>query len=330
MEIISKDILKEIKNGTAVSGTSVSGVILVTAYSIALTKNGKEYVAGTMIADISVPFKARGNSNAFTKLKTEEYSNIPVYIVGTVDNYNGTSSIIVSDISAVADFKPEQFLEQKYNTDAYYEALMKLIRGNVSDNAMKIVDNVFSNSELLEHFKVEFAATSHHDNCKGGLLAHTYKCVSLLNWALTTNPVLLLEPDDLGVLTKENQQARKDLLFLGMLFHDIGKVREMSLGIYQNCSKVTHRYLGIEFIYPFKDMIIDMYSEAWYYDLISILLQHHGEYGDPCKTVVSFIISKVDLFESQMTLLSQTLSNKVTRGSSGCRINIDGTYLSVN
>ena len=34
----------------------------------------------------------------------------------------------------------------------------------------------------MTRFKVEFAAMSHHDNCKGGLLAHTYKVLLLMKF----------------------------------------------------------------------------------------------------------------------------------------------------
>lgn len=114
------------------------------------------------------------------------------------------------------------------------------------------------------------------------------------------------------------------------MFHDLGKIREMNLGVYQNCSKVTHRFLGIEYLAQLKEMIVTSYSEEWYYDLVSILLQHHGEWGDPCKTLVSYIVSKVDLFESQMTLIPQLLNEKLFMGSSGSRINIEGSWLTVD
>lgn len=323
MEVISASFLKEVCNGTKPTGTVVSGVVLVSDYNISLTKNGKEYVSGNLLSGTKVPFKAWNNSTAFSKLKNEEYSNTPVFIRGTTDNYNNQGSIIIDDVTAVTDFTADQFLEQRYNVDAYFDATLKLLEANVSENAMKIVNSVLTD-DIKKAFKTEFAALSHHDNCKGGLLAHTYKCLSLLNWTLTTYKPLMSTPSESGLVFS---QDRKDLLFLGTLFHDIGKIREMNFGVYQNCAKVTHRYLGIEFLSPLKDFIVNNYSEEWYYDLVSILLQHHGEYGDPCKTLVSYIVSRVDLFESQMTLVQQLLNEKLVESTSGSRISIDGSWL---
>lgn len=325
MDVISASFLKEVCKGTVASGTTVSGVVLISNYSVALTKNNKEYFAGTVLSGVKAPFKAWNSSTAFTKLKAEEYSNTPTYIRGTVDNYNGQGSIILDDVTAVSNFTADQFLEQRYNADAYFDATIKLVEGNVSENAMKIVNSVFTD-EVKSAFKTEFAATSHHDNCKSGLLAHTYKCLSLLNWTISTYKPLASVPSEEGLTFS---QDRKDLLFLGTLFHDLGKIREMNLGIYQNCAKVTHRFLGIEYLSPLKDFIVGAYGEDWYYDLVSILLQHHGEFGDPCKTLVSYIVSKVDLLESQLTLVQQLMSEKLVESSAGSKINIDGIWLTV-
>lgn len=321
MEVISSSFLKEVSNGSVVSGTIVNGVILVSDYRVALTKNNKEYISGSLKSGSTVSFKAWGNSTAFTKMKTEEYSNIPVFIRGTVDVYNDVGSIILDDISAVEGYTADQFLEQKYNAEAYYNALYKLLEANLSPKALELYNKILT-GEVLENFKYEFAASSHHDNCKSGLLAHTYKCLSLMNWLVTTYKGVSSLPSDTGLVFS---QDRKDLLFLGTVLHDIGKTREMNYGVYQRCAKVTHRFLGIEFFSEYKNDIISAYDEDWYYDLVSIILQHHGEFGDPCRTIVSYVVSKVDLLESQMTFIQQLMPDC----GSVDKINIDGTWLTL-
>lgn len=325
MEVISSEFLKQLLSGSVVAGTTVSGIILVNDYNVLLTKNKKEYISGTLLSGTRIDFKAWGSSNAFSKLKLEEYISTPAYITGTLDNYNGNISITVDDIQAVSGYSKDLFLETRYNVDAYYTALLKLMNNNVSDNAIKIVNSVFTD-DIISSFKTEFAATSHHDNCKGGLLAHTYKCLSLLTWTLNMYKPLYSIPSDEGLTLS---QDRKDLLYLGVLFHDIGKLKEMNLGVYQNCAKVSHRYLGVEYLLPCKDLIIEVYGDEWWYDLVSILLQHHDEFGDPCTTLVSYIVSRVDLYESRMTLLQQLMSEKLVSGSSGSKIYYDGRYLTV-
>lgn len=328
MEVITMSYLKEILNGKVEAGTRISGVALVSNYNIALTKTRKEYITGFLMSGIKVPFKAWGNSQAFNKLKIEEYSNTPVLLSGTVDNFNDCVSIVLDDLQAVEGYDLSHFMETKYNADAYYTALRKSLDANLSERGKAVVDIVLT-GEIEKEFKVQFAASSVHDNCKSGLLAHTYKCLSLLNW--TTNMYKTLMKVPVGEdQVLELSEDRKDLLYLGVLFHDIGKIREMNYGVYQNCSKVTHRFLGVEILDPAKPFILENYGEAWYYDLVSILLQHHGEWGDPCKTLVSTIVHQVDLFESRMTILEQALTDGLINTHNCSKIKYDGTQLSVD
>lgn len=327
MEIISTERINDIVAGKEPSRKPISGVLFLTDYTLSLTKTGKEYITGNLINKTKVHFKAWSNSEAFRKLKVEDYVGMPVAIVGTVDNYNGTGDIILESVTAIEGYSEEQFIEQKYNIEAYFDGLMTIIKKSVSQKGMQIVNKIFEDKDVLNAFKTEYAASSHHDNCRGGLLAHTYKCVSLMHWVLAYYPKVAFVPNSEGIL--EESKDRIDLLMIGTLFHDIGKIREMHRGVYQNCSKVTHRILGIEFFSPFKDMIVELYGEEWYYDLISILVQHHGDFDDSCRTVVSFVVHKVDCFDSDLTLLAQGIDEQLTRGSSGYRLNTGTSWLTI-
>lgn len=316
MEIISKE---KLQNLTA--GQQISGIILVKDYSIQLTKNGKEYVAGKLQSGVDVQFKAWGNSSAFTKFKNEAYENVPSYIVGNVDGYGGTNSIIVESVQAVDGYTPDQFFPVRYDIDAYWNALKGQITKRCTEKGQLVANKIlFENEELSDRFKKEFAAMSYHDNCKGGLLAHTYKVLNnIANICAIYQNILVRD----GAINSDFT----DLLYVGALLHDVGKTVEMEFGVYQPKSIVTHTYLGMEFIIPYKDLIIETFSEDWYYNLVSILLQHHGEFGEPCRTVASFIINKADEFDAQLTLLAQTM--EAVDNKSGTRIKVDGTYLTI-
>lgn len=316
MNVITQETLQTIQ-----PNQQISGILLVTSYNVQLTKNGKEYIAGNLQSGITVPFKAWGNSSAFGKLKNEEYQNVPSYIVATVDGFGGTNSLIIDSIQAVDGYTPDQFFPIRYNIDAYWEALKTNILKKVSEKGLKICNEVlFENAEVADRFKKEFAAMSYHDNCKGGLLAHTYKVVS------NTANIIAQYPD----LCKRDGVANQDfidLLMIGALLHDIGKTVEMQFGVYQPVSIVTHTYLGMEFIAPFKQSIIEAYDEMWYYNLTSILLQHHGEFGEPCRTIAAFIIHKADEYDASLTLLAQYMEG--VNNVAGSRIKVDGSYLTI-
>ena len=316
MEMITKERLQSLT-----AGQSISGIVLVKDYSIQLTKNNKEYVAGRLQSGVDVPFKAWGNSSAFSKLKNEAYENVPSYIVGSVDGYGGTNSIIIESVQAVDGYTPDQFFPIRYDIEAYWNALKGQITKRCSEKGQLVANKVlFENEELSDRFKKEFAAMNYHDNCKGGLLAHTYKVLNNI-----ANICAMYQ----GLITRDGVISTDftDLLYVGALLHDIGKTVEMDFGVYQSKSIVTHAYLGMEFIIPFKDIIVETYNEDWYYNLVSILLQHHGEFGEPCRTVASFIVHKADEFDAKMTLLAQCMEQ--VDNKAGTRIKVDSTYLTI-
>ena len=321
MNIISEKMLKD-----GINGQTVSGVILVKSYTTQLTKNNKEYIAGTMHSGMDISFKAWSSSPAFAQFKNYNYNGLIVFVTGEFNEYNGTMSLVIDNVSAVAEtegFTEDMFLKVVYDADAYFKAMIELFEANVSDKCKELANKTFfSNEELVKRFKLEFAGSGHHDNCKSGLLAHTYKVLRTMKYF--TNLYASILTNESGVVN----QDMKDLLFYGAMMHDIGKVWEMNLGVYQEVSTVTHRFLGIEVISPFKSEIVEMYDEKWYYDLVSIFLQHHGEYGDDCRTLPALLVHKADMLDSELTLLAQSMKN-FTETSGGKRIKFNGKYISI-
>ena len=186
----------------------------------------------------------------------------------------------------------------------------------LSEKGRETLDRLlYQNEALVSRLKEEFAAMSHHDNCKGGLLAHTVKMVDFLPIVLDNYPVLFSDKDDSGQL-KESPDKR-DLLVIGCILHDIGKTREMDYGVYQKGSFVSHRFFGAEMVEEHKDYIVGQYGEEWFYHLIAILLQHHDQFGDPCRDVYALIVHKIDDIESSLTNLSQEIEQNGNTDPSG-------------
>ncbi len=296
--------------GTHYNGDAVSGIILLKDVVRATTKNGKPFFHGSVCSGTDVSFKAWDNSEAFKMLEREDLAGKVVYISGNWSEYMGVVSIILDTVMTNAELvaiDPMNFIESKYNIDAYWSGLKNIMKSTLTEKGMLLANKfLFENEEVANAFKVEFAAKSHHDNCKAGLLAHTYKVCYLMQVTLNLYKDIV----------------DKDLVMLGVLLHDIGKIKEMHMGVYQPCSKVTHRFLGIEMLD--KDLIVENYGEDWYYELVSIMLQHHGEWGDPCKTVSARLVNLVDEFEAKAMLIKQAVDISDNCGT----INIDGQYLS--
>lgn len=310
-QMLTQETLTSLK-----SGQTASGVVLIRDYAIKIAKNGSEYISGTFQSGTTMYFKAWGNTSAFRSLKEFDYRNVPTLITAQADDFGGTISLNFDVVTKAEGYTLDMFLPNKYNIEAYWEAFRNNAAVLVSDKGIQVLNMVlFENQPLVERFKLEFAAMSHHDNCKGGLLAHTYKALLLMKYVCK----------QYETATAARGKDYTDLLYIGTILHDIGKTIELQMGVYQPESIVTHAYLGMEIISQFKDEIIELYSADWYYELASILLQHHGDFGMPCKTVSAYLVHRVDEFESSLTLLSQLIGD----AGDSTSIKLDTKYLTL-
>lgn len=211
-----------------------------------------------------------------------------------------------------------------YDKEAYFQAFVNLVKARVSDKGYQLFDKLLlQNTELVERFKSEFAAKSHHDNCLSGLLAHSYKVVQLMGVLVDMYPRL-------SVVDGQTISAeQKDLYILGAALHDIGKTQEMEYGVYQPNSAVSHRFFGAEYLVENKEFIVGLYDDKWYYDLCSVMLQHHGEFGDPCATLSAMLVHWVDMLESRAQLVVQMMDANVAETKAGQSIKVDGSFITL-
>lgn len=306
-------------------GVAFNGVILVKDCNAKRTKNNKPYYDGLLQADETIPYKIWDNSEAFLRVSAFDYSNTVCAVSGTTNVYQGQTSIIIDRIEAIEGVGIENFMPRPYNVDAYGEALISQCKSSLSPEGFDLATKMlFGVPERWNAFKKEFAAKSHHDNCYGGLLAHTYKVVALMNWMLSMYEGLTW--DENGVPST----AKKDLYILGALLHDIGKLDEMNFGVYQPTSFVTHRILGLDYLYEQKDYIVRVYGEKWFRYFQSVIVQHHGEFGDACRTVVAYVVHLADVLDSSATLVAQFIKSANAGGGDKFetdKINVNGAYL---
>lgn len=323
--VISKEALSSGKHGQ-----SVRGVVLIKHYAKKQTKTGKDYIEGQVMNGVPVQFKVWSGSLALSKLLSEDYSNVPTMISGTWDEYMGSLSIVVDDVCAAEGYTPVDFMESPYNMESYCQAIVSLCQKNLSPKCMALANTfIFNNEAVFSRFKEEFAAMGHHDNCKGGLLVHTYKALCLMSWVLRTYDTLLSDGDASTDNLEQRRSDRRDLLMFGTLIHDIGKIDEMQYGVYQPNSAISHRILGLDYLFAHKDEIIATYNEKWYRDLQSIIVEHHDEWADPCRTVVSYVVNRVDVLDAQLTGLCQNIEQKLIEDSTGAKVFMDSKPLSL-
>lgn len=303
-ELLSKENVVKLPNKTA-----IQGIAIIQSYTEAKTKNGGSYFSGVLKAQGALDFKIWGGS-LFDKLSAEDYKGVPVLVTGEVNIWNDTISVILTDVQPI---NPEELgvdislLDPtNYDLDANEKEFYKLLKSELTEEAFELFKLIYNH--IRPRFRSEYAAVSIHDAQRGGLLAHTLKMLRLLkvSWSNYQN-------------IQEN--VNKDIVFLGMAIHDMGKILEYNNGSRTEIAFATHNFLGQEILFEFKDKIVNGFEYTFkpsndiklfegfgldfYYRLQAIIQQHHGEFGEPCHTVESYIVHLIDLYESRMQMLEE-------------------------
>ena len=314
------NILKKEEIGKLYDGARLNGYILLRGYTKQPTKNGGEYISGSLEAQGSINFKSWSNSPAFATLSKSgsDYQNKICHVSAEVNIYGGVLSLIISEIT-LADLSvlgeegisESDFLCSVYNVDVYWKEFENTFKRNTSEEVHELFDAIFSGS-IKTAFLTEFAAISHHDNCRNGLLAHTTKVVKIAT-------IIKMYPNIL-------KRISKDLLFLGAAIHDIGKIMEYDNGVISNNGKLLcHTVSGVVLLEQnYKELIVDKMGSDFYMRLVSIVSCHHGEYGEVPRTVEAYVVHLIDCLESQLTGINQLLDGVALDQ----QINLDGMRLS--
>lgn len=297
-------------------GDYVRGYAFVQTYCLMPQKNGGKYIQGQLQSKGIIPFKIWSDSDpssayAILSKDLNGYESTVCLIDGKVNKFGGTTQLIVSYIEAVdvksLGLSDSDFLEEVYEVNKWWNKLETTLSKNCSDSAVGLFNELVA--PIKERFLVEFAAIFHHDNCKSGLLAHTTKVVRMASM-IKMYPELM-------------ERISSDVLFLSCALHDIGKVFEYSNGsISLDGKMLSHNTMGIMYIMKYEDLIKEKMGEKFFNSLVSVIQQHHGEYGERPRTLVAYIVHRLDALDAHLTTL-----NDMVKESDGEQIKYDNCKL---
>lgn len=274
----------------------VETVCFMKEYSKRPTKNGGSYLGGILEMQGSVDFKV-WSGPLFDKMEKYDYANMVVAIKGKVNEFGGMKSLILQDVNAIEDgiYKPEEFFETRYDSSTYMNAFETVLAKNCSEEVKNIIVDIIK--DVQDRFEVEFAARGHHDAVKGGLLAHTYKVVFLMSKVIKMYPNI-------------TSLCGQDILIAGCALHDIGKIYEYQNGVVcGNGLLVSHHTFGVEILLRYKDRIVSELGEDFFYRLLSVVEQHHGEYEETPRTVEAYLVHLVDFVETRFEIIEESFMN---------------------
>jgi 3'-5' exoribonuclease len=283
---VAKQYVAEIKDRDA-----VQAVFLVKDKIMAMAKNGKPYM-NLRFMDKSGEIEAKVWDN--TDVLDKQFNKDDfVQIRGKASVYMNKMQVVVAEISKIpedqvnlADFLPES---PRSNSEMRQE-LREVVAALTNPHLRGLMEAFLADEPFLEQYCMAPAAKGMHHVYLGGLLEHSLALVKL---------VKTIVPLYGGI--------NEDLLIVGALLHDVGKVHEMSYERafdYTDIGKLLgHITIGVELVEE-KIRQVDGFPRELGILLKHMLLSHHGqyEYGSPKrpKTIEATILNYLDDMDSKI------------------------------
>ena len=281
-------------------GERINEVYLCKFKQAALTKAGKPYdnvilqdKTGTLDAKIWDP-----GSVGIDEFDAMDY----VAVTGDITSFQGNLQLSIKRVRKVGEgeYDPKDYLPATdKNVDEMYAELMSFVNSVKNPYLSRLLHSFFDDADFAKAFKFHSAAKSVHHGFVGGLLEHTVSVTRNCDYFAQNYPFL-----------------NRDMLLTAAMFHDIGKLKELSTfpeNDYTDAGQLLgHIIIGTEWIGE-KIREIDGFPEVLANELKHCILAHHGEleYGSPKQPalVEALALSFADNLDAKMETVRELLNN---------------------
>lgn len=230
------------------------------------------------------------------KLAFEPEKNNIVEVNGALQSYNGAMQLKISDMVLVENADTSAFLPKSdKNADVMVEELKKTLDKHIKSwYFRKLYEEFLNDEDIFPLFVVSPAAKVVHHAYIHGLLEHTLSMVKLSAY----------------IADYYGGDVNKELLMLGSLFHDLGKVIEIdkdnAFDYTDEGRLLGHLLIGINIIDKYVARIENFPVKAR--DLVAHLVaSHHGllEYGSPVtpKIKEGLLLHYIDNMDAKMNTI---------------------------
>lgn len=286
------------------------GAFLVKFMALQTDKRGKEYL-NIILMDRSGEAEARIWDNAAAIEEKIQVKDI-VRVSGKVNLYQGRKQLVVQAIEKApgALYPRERFVPASvFPPEKMLADLLQIVAQMEDPFARQLAETVLSDPEIRPRFMEAPAAKSVHHAYVGGLLEHVLSVARILFF--------------LGQHYRAyyGKALNPDLLVLGAIFHDIGKLEELEWERgteYSHSGKlIGHLVQGCELVDRFAARIPN-FPDSLKILLKHQILSHHGklEYGSPKLpvTLEALIVHYVDDLDSKVNSIFGILEKDATPG----------------
>jgi 3'-5' exoribonuclease len=282
-------------------GDMISEIYLCKNKSVNKTKAGKTYYAVTLQDKTgTADAKVWDLTNAIEHFDSLNYIKIDAQVTtfnGSIQLNIRRARIAQENEYDVSDYMPTS----KKDADEMYEELMTLVDSVVEPHLSALLVSYFAkDKEFIEKFKSHSAAKTMHHGFIGGLLEHSLSVAKICDFMCTLYP-----------------NMKRDLLITAALFHDIGKVNELSEFPENDYTDegqlVGHIVIGAMML---KDRIrtIDGFPKVLEDELLHCILSHHGEleFGSPKKPslIEAVALAHADNMDAKLEAFTEITDGK--------------------
>lgn len=284
----------------------VNEVFLVKHSAVAMAKNGKPYL-NAILADRTGDIECRvwENANdAFNVLVKGSF----VRVEGRISLYQGKRQFVINAYATIpaGQIDMTDFIAgTKADVEQLYLKILDYARSVKNPFGRDLAIRTLTHPGVSAKLRQAPAAKAVHHAYRGGLLEHMVSIASLLD----------------AISTHYGPALDRDLLMLGGIFHDIGKLWELD---YMLNTEYTHEgrllghlVMGVEFLDKMMNEIPNFPSHLRLL-LKHIILAHHGEYefGSPKrpKLLEAMIVHYVDDLDSKVNAIQGLIETDETPG----------------
>jgi 3'-5' exoribonuclease len=288
--------------------TPIDQTFLATHKQLRPNRNGQLYLQ-VELADKSGTITGRlwnASDDDYGAFEDGDY----VRVEGHTQLYSGSMQVIISAIERADPRTVDESEFQVLSTNDFVrlEAELGTILGTIRSVPLKmLVDEILADKSLMDAFKRTPAGVKHHHAYAGGLLDHVVNLLRLADRVAPLYPAL-----------------DRDLLLVGVLVHDIGKVRELeSLQGFSYTDEgqlLGHVLLGLEIVDAKIRAIETRTGQRLAIEAAvrvkHMIASHHGqyEYGSPKlpMTLEAVALHHLDHLDAKMAGTIQLLQNEAT------------------
>lgn len=281
-------------------GEMVSETYLCKTKQTLKTKAGKSYYS-MLLQDKSGTLDAKiwELSSGIDHFEAMEY----IRVDGQVVSFQGSLQLSVKRVrrSQEGEYDPSDFVPTTAkNIEEMYSDLLNYIANMQQPHLKKLAESFFAEDKNFAlRFKKHSAAKSVHHGFVGGLLEHTLSVVNLCDYYANNYPVL-----------------NRDLLICAAMFHDVGKMEELSTfpeNDYTDDGQLLgHIFIGAEILGE-RIRTIPGFPPQLAAQLKHCILAHHGEleYGSPKKPAIieALALNFADNTDAKIQTMTELLNS---------------------